>query len=444
MSTAPIYSVSDLNIQVKRQLELSFPMVGVTGELSNLVQASSGHYYFSLKDSKAQIRCAYFIGHGRKPSIPIIKNGLEVLAYGKLSLYEPRGDYQLIVSFLQDTGLGLLYQQFVQLKNELEKKGLFDTNHKKPLPKYPKEIAIITSPKGAAIHDIQTTLRRRYPLAQIKLYPTEVQGESAPIQILNALKKVIQDNTSDCIILARGGGSIEDLWAFNDETLAYAIYNCSIPIITGIGHESDFTIADFVADERAATPTAAAEKATPNQIELLTQIQHLRKQLIQWLANQIQIKTHRLERCQRLLTSPEKMLVFPYQRHDYALKRLKECLQSILSEKKQKQILLSKQLEMQNPKRKFTINQDKLMQLHNRLLLQTQQQLKHKQFIFEKIHQTLVAIGPDATLNRGYAIAIHEGRVLMNAQDAKINDHVEIKLSRGSILSRVEKISNKG
>ena len=330
MPNAPIYSVSELNFKVRLQLEEHYPGVGVTGEISNLIQASSGHFYFSLKDQKSQIRCAYFSGHGRKSNLIALKNGLEVVAYGKLSLYEARGDYQLIVSHLQDTGVGLLYQQFILLKNKLELAGLFHPSSKKPLPYYPSEIAIITSPKGAAIHDIMTTLSRRFPLAKTKLYPTEVQGEKAVSQIIRALEQVIQEHAADCIILARGGGSIEDLWAFNDEKLAYTLFDCPIPIITGIGHETDFTIADFVADMRAATPTAAAEKATPDQLAILEHLGHLKQKMMQWVNAQFAQKKHRLQWCHRAFLNVDKVLIHANQRHDYANRLLIEKMQSFM------------------------------------------------------------------------------------------------------------------
>jgi exodeoxyribonuclease VII large subunit len=437
MPNAPIYSVSELNFKVRLQLEEHYPGVGVTGEISNLIQASSGHFYFSLKDQKSQIRCAYFSGHSRKSNLVALKNGLEVVAYGKLSLYEARGDYQLIVSHLQDTGVGLLYQQFILLKNKLELAGLFHPSSKKPLPYYPSEIAIITSPKGAAIHDIMTTLSRRFPLAKTKLYPTEVQGEKAVSQIIRALEQVIQEHAADCIILARGGGSIEDLWAFNDEKLAYTLFDCPIPIITGIGHETDFTIADFVADMRAATPTAAAEKATPNQLAILEHLGHLKQKMIQWVNTQFAQKKHRLQWCQRAFLNVDKVLIHASQRHDYANRLLIEKMQSFMMSKSSQLKILCNHLEMQNPKHQLKNKQEKLKQLHSRLQFITQQQIKQKQNDFQKLNLTLQAIGPSATLNRGYAIAMRQGHVLMHASDIEENDIIDIQLADGRVQSKV-------
>ncbi|MDX2346376.1 MAG: exodeoxyribonuclease VII large subunit, partial [Legionella sp.] len=263
------FTVATLNQHIRRWLEKDIGPIAVEGEVSNLSRPASGHAYFSLKDPSAQLRCVFFKGRHRKNTEAILQNGQALILRGTLSVYEARGDYQLIVESIEAAGAGNLFQQFEALKLKLKTLGLFDTSRKKTWPKYPNTIALITSPTGAAIRDMQSTLKKRFPLTEVKLYPTEVQGERAAPQLITAIKQANIDATADVILLARGGGSIEDLWAFNDEALAYAISDSNIPIISGVGHETDFTISDFVADLRAETPTAAAVAATPDQRQLL-------------------------------------------------------------------------------------------------------------------------------------------------------------------------------
>ena len=276
-SSEECYSVTELNSEISLLLEKSYGYIYVEGEISNLSRPISGHLYFSLKDKNAQVRCALFKNSLNKIAPVEIKNGSKVILKAKVSLYAPRGDYQLIVYDLFESGFGQLQKEFLELKNKLEKQGFFELANKKAFPKLPKTAAIITSSTGAAIKDILTTIKRRWPLLNVIIIPTVVQGESSSVSITNAINQVNQYsinnlNIIDCIILSRGGGSIEDLWGFNAESVAQAIYNSNIPIVTGIGHEIDFTIADFVADHRAATPTAAAEFITPNKIEYLNLI----------------------------------------------------------------------------------------------------------------------------------------------------------------------------
>ena len=241
-----VFTVSELNRRVRDWLESNVDIVHVEGEVSNLSKPSSGHLYFSLKDSAAQIRCAYFRNRHRQPLSKPLENGQKLLVVGKLTLYETRGDYQLLVYEVSQAGLGNLHQQFERLKAALAAKGLFDAQHKKALPTYPACIGIVTSKHAAALRDILATLARRYPLAEIKLYPSEVQGKQAPLQLINAIRQANLEGQCDVLILARGGGSIEDLWAFNDEQLAYSIAESYIPIVSGVGHEVDFTITDLL------------------------------------------------------------------------------------------------------------------------------------------------------------------------------------------------------
>lgn len=439
MSELLILSVSELNTRAKLALESQFAQVAVSGEISNLVQASSGHYYFSLKDTKAQVRCAFFSGQQRKLTIGL-RNGQEIIATGKISLYEPRGDYQLIISQIQDKGLGLLYQQFIELKNKLAQMGLFDEIRKKPIPSFPEHIAIITSSKGAALHDIMTTIHRRFPIVKTTLFPSEVQGATAHIQLIAALKNAQADNSIDCIILARGGGSLEDLWAFNHEELAMEIANCPTPIISGIGHETDFTIADFVADYRAATPTAAAEKATPNQKDLLL---HLK----QWQSRLIYLMNQSLANKQKTLTwlllrfaSPDKILAQPWQRFDFANRLLKDLCMQKNTALSHRLALLQKRLDKERPSNRLNLNQQRLQHIHQQLLQSLNRYLDNKRFQLKILSQTLQTLGPQATLQRGYAIAMQNNKVLTKANDAVIGNEIQIILSQGKVISITKEI----
>ncbi|NBX85365.1 MAG: exodeoxyribonuclease VII large subunit [Gammaproteobacteria bacterium] len=438
--TTNIFSVTELNARVRALLEIEMGAIAVTGEISNLVQAGSGHYYFTLKDSKAQVKCAYFINAHRNTLKHQLQNGLEVMVYGKISLYEPRGDYQLIVSHIQDTGIGLLYQQYVLLKNKLEAMGLFASEHKQAIPLFPQKIAIVTSPKGAALHDILTTLRRRYPLAETCLYPTDVQGNEAPKQIIQALNKADMSE-SDVILLCRGGGSLEDLWAFNDEQLAHTIHACRTPIISGVGHETDFTIADFVADYRAATPTAAAEKATPNQLELKSQILQWQNRLIQKVMEQVQQYQTRLSWFNRTFEQPEKLLTQAWQRLDYAQRLFKEYSGTALKRHLHRHQLLEKQLEKLNPRIQLSIKQQRLVYLQTQLQQHLLRYIEIKQQKHHLLSQQLHTLGPASTLDRGYAIVTNQQKhVLTHAREAKLHETISIRLAHGQIQSQVQHI----
>ncbi|MCK5920577.1 MAG: exodeoxyribonuclease VII large subunit, partial [Methylococcales bacterium] len=262
-----VFSVSEFTRSIRELLEESYPEVWVRGEISNLATPRSGHAYFSLKDEDSQVRCALFRTHRLRLTLPL-EEGTAVLIRGKPSIYLGRGDFQMIVDYVEPAGEGELRRRFEQLKAELERQGLFDENIKRALPSIPNKIGVITSPTGAAVHDILTTLERRFPMANVLVLPVAVQGDNAFPAIVNALNQIRQIRSCEIVILARGGGSLEDLWAFNEATIVHAIRACPVPVVTGIGHETDFTLADFAADFRAATPTAAAEAVTPDRNEL--------------------------------------------------------------------------------------------------------------------------------------------------------------------------------
>ena len=387
-----ILTVSQLNRHVRHWLEEDIGLISVQGEVSNLSKPASGHCYFSLKDTGAQLRCVFFKNRHTATSKTILQHGQQLILRGLLSVYEARGDYQLIVQSVEAAGEGDLYRKFEELKIKLAALGLFDSARKKTWPAYPNTIGLITSPTGAAIRDVLTTLERRFPLANIRVYPSDVQGKQAPPQLIQAIKQANHDACCDVLLLVRGGGSLEDLWAFNDEALAYTIAESVTPIISGVGHETDFTIADFVADHRAATPTAAAETVTPDHAQLFEHCtrlnQRLRVAAKRLLAQHKQHLKHASER----LRSPEYLLHSHSQTLDYLSKQLHSLLPMRLAEKKQ---------------------------------------------ALQQLALTLNALSPLATLNRGYAIAKLGTHVLRCVEDAPIGSNINLQLAKGALQCEV-------
>lgn len=387
-----ILTVTQLNRFIRNWLEQDIGKVCVEGEISNLMHASSGHYYFTLKDSSAQLKCVFF--KSRHTNLLVLQNGQRVVVQGSLSLYEARGDYQLIVETLEAAGIGELYRAFEALKIKLAALGLFEANRKKSIPMIPKQIGIITSPKGAALHDMMTTLNRRYPLAQTVLYPSDVQGNLAVNQLIQAIERANAENICDVIILARGGGSIEDLWSFNHELLAYAIARSEIPIVTGIGHETDFTIADFVADYRAATPTAAAEKVTPDWRKMIQQFHQLEIRLIFAMECIIQKHQRHIGFLLQKIASPQRIIRMHQQTLDYLLRHLLHAISQRINSKKHQLAIVA---------------------------------------------QALNTLSPLATLSRGYAIAFQKDHVLLHHQDIMPGDEIKLRLMEGTLLCHVIK-----
>lgn len=388
----PVVSVTELNRQIKTWLEKDVGDVCVQGEISNLSKPSSGHWYFTLKDSQAQIRCVFFRGR-QLPTHHALNHGQQVLAVGRLSLYEARGDYQLIVEILTEAGLGDLHQRFEALKQSLLAQGLCDSQRKKQLPAFPCVIGLVTSPTGAAVRDMLSTLARRYPLAAIRIYPSDVQGKAAVGQLVAAIQQANQDACCDVLILARGGGSLEDLWAFNEERVAMAIVASTIPIITGIGHETDVTIADFVADVRAATPTGAAEMVCPSKDALWIRVTEYENRLFHIMRRTLALYNAALAQHLARLTTPQQMIARYWQRLDYAERQLQQALNQLLLEKKHR--------------------------LHT-------------------ILAALNSMSPLATLQRGYALVTYEHHVVMRADQAPVNSLIQVKLAQGELTCRVE------
>lgn len=391
-----VLSVSQINFYIKSIIENdgSLQFVLVTGEISNLtVHQRSGHIYLSLKDSNSVISAVMFAGNARRLRFRL-ENGMKVICRGRISVYEPSGRYQLYIENMQPDGVGALTLAFEQLKKSLAQKGLFDNAHKKPLPKFPKTIGVITSPTGAAVQDITNIIRRRFPSADIVLAPVLVQGESAPEQLVRAVNKFSASKIADVVIIGRGGGSAEDLWAFNDEQLAYAVYNCETPIISGVGHETDFTVCDFVADVRASTPSAAAELAVPDRQELMSYYFKQKQYISAMLDRKIKTAQLRLENQQRRMSA---------------------------SSPKLKAEQLEKQLSAKS---------EKLTRFMNVYISD-----KENKLIAAK--GKLDGLNPLNVLNRGYAIAEKDEKIITSSKQLKDGDDFTVILSDGKINAKV-------
>ena len=440
-----ILSVTDLNSEVNLMLNRGFSLLWVEGEISNLSQPSSGHIYFSLKDNKAQIRCAMFRNRNMKLNIQP-KNGMKVLVRGRVGLYEPRGDYQLIAEHMEDAGVGELQRQFEALKQKLSDSGLFDDSHKKAFPEYPSRIAVITSPTGAALQDILNVLKRRSPQTPVLVYPVAVQGASAKTQIEVAIRKADSNKKCDVIILARGGGSLEDLWSFNEENVAKAIYHAETPIICGVGHEIDFTIADFAADLRAPTPSAAAELITENKDHLLTDITQTQLWLKQTINSNIQQKQQKLDwLSSRLqLQKPSNKIQQQSQHLDDIEARLKKQITLFINERQIRLTHLKDRVQSHQPFKKIQDNRQRLAHVETRLLQSINQHWQNKQSQFLLQMAKLDSISPLNTLKRGYAIAYKNdngqatGKFLVTSiNNIDIDQQLVIQLKDGEVNTKV-------
>lgn len=446
-STRPdsVLSVGQLNRLARQLLEDCFPQIWVEGEISNLSRPSSGHWYFTLKDANAQVRCAMF----RNRNIRIRfqpADGTKILVKGTISLYEARGEYQLIAEDMLPAGAGLLAAQFELLKQKLQQQGLFDPARKRPLPSHIAHIAVITSATGAAIRDILTVLERRSPNTQITLLPVPVQGDQAPAAIVSALKtaNTLAANGKhrfDVILLGRGGGSLEDLWAFNDERVAHAIHASALPVVSAVGHEVDFTIADFVADVRAATPSAAAELLSRDQREQLQQLLGWRKRLLASWQRALQQKQQQLHWQQKRLQHPGQRLRQWALRLDELDLRLRNTLQRRLREQHQHVRLLQSQLQRHNPVLQLSHLRARFTALRKQLLTANSRTLQLQQQRLHAAAQLLNGVSPLATLQRGYAIVSNEqGDVLRNTQNTQVGDSVCARLAQGQLICTVESI----
>lgn len=439
-----ILKVSELNAEVSLLLKTGFPLLWIEGEISNLAQPSSGHIYFSLKDAKAQVRCAMF--RNRRMSMTIKpENGLKVLARVKVGLYEPRGEYQLIVEDMEDAGIGQLQKDFEALKKKLAAQGMFDDAHKKTIPSIPKRIGIITSPSGAAIRDIINVLKRRAPHIPILIYPVSVQGEKSAPEIIKAIQRADSEKKCDVLLLTRGGGSIEDLWSFNEEAVAQAIYKCESPIVSGVGHEIDFTIADFVSDQRAPTPSAAAELISPERTQQLQQLRQWKNRLITQFENVTRQQKQRLKTLKQRLNiqSPSNQLRNQTQRIDELELRMRRA---ILQKQQQYSATLEHlklRLINQSPSQRIQLQKSQLAALKKRFKSVIEQKMNQRNERLNRTVSTLNAISPLATLQRGYSISRKNNKVIRSIEEVKKDDKISVLVHDGELDCRILKKSSK-
>lgn len=444
-SEPAVYTVSGLNREARELLNRHFFKIRVEGEISNLSMPSSGHIYFSLKDSDAQIRCALFRPQIRRAALAL-KNGQQVIVTAQVSLYEPRGDYQLIVEHVEEAGLGALQRAFQLLKEKLAAEGLFDAARKQTIPSLPACIGVITSPTGAALRDILTVLQRRCASVPVIIYPTAVQGENAKAEIVKALAIANRHRECELLIVARGGGSLEDLWAFNEESVARAIYASRIPVIAAIGHETDFTIADFVADLRAPTPSAAAEHAVPDQQVLLRQFRQGEARLRQQLQNRLQGAAQRLNWLDKRLRQqhPGRRLQNNAQRLDDLEVRLSQAVRLKLQRGAARVDKLQTHLGRFHPQIQIHAYALRQQYLAQRLNAAIELQLCRNGERLAARSQALHTVSPLATLQRGYAIVTVAGgnTPLTSTVELRLGTLLKTRLANGRIVSRIEDINN--
>lgn len=443
MQNPDIYTVSRLNSEVRLTLELQFQQLWLVGEVSNFVAAASGHWYFSLKDQAAQVKVAMFKQANRYATVRP-QNGQQVLIRARISVYEPRGEYQLLAEFIEPAGAGLLKQQFEQLKAKLAAEGLFAPERKQPLPANPRRVGVITSPTGAAVRDIITVLARRAPGIELIIYPCQVQGDTAAAQLRTMLSTAIRRNEVDVLIIGRGGGSIEDLWCFNDEALARAVADCPIPIVSAVGHEIDFALTDFVADVRAATPSAAAELVSPDHSQWLVALSQLQQRLSRAMRRQLMQQQPRLAQLQQRLQQlhPQRRLEQQQQRLDELQLRLQRRIQQQLQNARRQHSYLQQSLQHLSPAKAIKQQQLQLQQLAKRLQQAQQQQLKQHKFNLLQLSKQLHTVSPLATLARGYSIAFDaQQQVVTRNSQLAVGDKVTVKLAEGAFEAEVRKLT---
>ena len=477
-----VYAVSRLVREARATLEGGFPLLWVEGEISNLAMPASGHIYFTLKDEAAQVRCAMFKGRNRQLRF-IPENGMQVLLRVRVTLYEGRGEFQLVVEHMEEAGSGALQRAYEALKHRLGEAGLFDDAHKKALPKIPTTIGVVSSSDGAAVHDILTVLARRFPDVNVIIYPVAVQGVDSANQIADAIATAEQRQECDVLIIGRGGGSLEDLWSFNEEKVAQAIFACELPIISAVGHEVDFTIADFVADMRAATPSAAAELAVPDAQQWLHKLQGQTRRLTLLMTHYLQNEQRHLMHLARRLPQPKTALMQQMQRLDrlekqlhqafqqqykqcqqrldywsvrlkhpqaaieaqhYKLTHLRSRLRHVMVTRRDEQTHryqgLVKRLQLQSPLPMLSQQQQRFQQLQARLHLLMKQALATKQAHFKQQIRTLSAVSPLNTLERGYSITTDgkTGHVISESSSVVVGQEVNVTLQHGELICRVQ------
>ena len=438
-NTQEIISVSEINKRAKSILEENFPFVWIQGEVSNFFSAASGHWYFSLKDESSEIRCAMFTNKNHRITFEP-KDGDHLVLNGTLSIFEGRGQYQIIVEHIELAGEGALLKAFEELKKKLQLEGLFDDSIKRQLPAYPKNIAVVTSPDGAVIQDIINVLDRRSPFLDLTVVPTLVQGEKAAPLICDALNKVGKLKKVDVVILARGGGSIEDLWAFNNEEVAHAIVNCPTPIISAVGHETDFTISDFVSDLRAPTPSIAAEIISQPYSELIETLEGYQNYISRSVISQIDVQRTQITNLIKRIRHPGDKLREISQKLDYLETALIQNINQEISFKKNGLNLKDLSLQQNSPQNKVKEAKVYLQNASKDLLKALQLEIERKSTVLAEIVATLQAVSPLSVLSRGYSIISTEpdGKILSSSNQVEIGQTISAILSKGSIKAEIK------
>lgn len=440
--TAPeIFTPSGLNRLVRDLLEDALPIgVWIEGELSNVSRPASGHVYFTLKDASAQVRCAMFrTAASRLRFRPV--DGMHVLMRAKVGLYEARGEFQLVADHMEPAGEGALQREFEQLKARLGAEGLFDAERKRALPDFPRRIGVITSPTGAAVRDVLSVLGRRFGLAEVDVLPVPVQGREAPPAIAAMLRRASASGRYDVLLVTRGGGSLEDLWAFNDETVARAIHASAVPVVSAVGHEVDFTIADFVADLRAATPSAAAELLVPDGADLERRLDRLRQRMATLTTRRLQAAAQRADHWQARLNAqrPQARLARDAQRLEGLRRRLHMSIEQANALRRARLERLQARLASQHPKLRLTPSRLRIAELRQRMTVAMSRRIERDCLRLTEQARTLHAVSPLATLERGYAIVFDErDAVVRRSADVAVGDRLRIMLGKGELKVRRE------
>ena len=438
--TRDVLTPSQLNTLARDLLESAFPLVWVEAELGNVTRPASGHLYFTLKDARAQVKCAMF-----KPKSQWLKfvprEGLRVLGRGRLTLYEARGDYQLVMDHLEEAGEGALRRAFDELKAKLAAEGLFDQDRKRPLPQHVQRLAVITSPSGAAVRDVLSVLGRRFPLLEVDVLPVQVQGEAAAAQITAMLKRAGASGRYDVILLARGGGSLEDLWAFNDEQLARAIAASPVPVVSAIGHETDFSLSDFAADLRAPTPSVAAELLVPNRSDLITRLQGLQRRMAALQLQSLRQSMQRADRAALRLQAmrPQARLQLLQRRQQDARRRLESAWREQLQRRQASLRHAAAVLRATQPQRRLALLKDRLHALGPRQQAAIARELQRDAVKLRGLARSLEAVSPLATVSRGYALVTDaQGNLVRSVTQVRPGDAVSARLGDGALKLRVE------
>jgi len=441
VSAAPptVYTVTELTTSIRANLEHAFPDVWVEGEVSNLRIPSSGHVYFSLNDQDSQIRAVLF--RRMAAALPFhVENGLTVLARGRVSVYEPRGDYQLLLEYLEPKGIGALQVAFEQRKKQFEQEGLFDPTRKRPLPFFPRRVGVITSGTGAALHDIVTVVQRRCPVTRLRLFPVAVQGPGAAQQIADAVRLANRHTDLDVLIVGRGGGSWEDLWSFNEEVVVRAIAGSRIPVISAVGHEIDFTLSDFAADYRAPTPSAAAESVSPVLVDLIDGIREKNARLAQAMRGTFRFHRNQVELALHRLPVPSQILQRQVQRVDELNFRLGSGIRAMLAAVRPRLAALATGLERAGPGQSWQRGSLMLPQLLRRLSRAMPWVITEKKHQLRTVASTLDTLSPLAILSRGYSIIETSpgGKIVKDAQSVQVGDRIRARLAEGRLSCLVE------